>query len=168
MILTPNLKWNANTKFICKKAFKSLWSIRRMRKLGLDTFSLVDYYIKEVRVHLELAVPVWHSGLTKKLTADIERVQRIAIGVILDKTVIHYAQDCAMIGLKPLNIRRVELCERFATKTATKGRHTDMFQILNNGAHYTRGNADEYREHICRTSRFFKSPLPYLTRVLNQ
>ena len=118
-----------------------------MKKLGLDTFSLVDYYI---RVHLELAVPVWHSGITKKLTADIERVQRIAIGVILDKTVIHYAQDCAMIGLKPLNIRRVELFERFASKTATKGRHMDMFELLKNGAHYARmmiiGNT--FAEHL--------------------
>ena len=139
-----------------------------MKKLGLDIFSLVDYYIKEVRVHLELAVPVWHSGLTKKLTADIERVQRIAIGVILDKAVQHYAQDCAMIGLKPLHIRRVELCERFAAKTAKTGRHMDMFELLKDGSHNTRSNDDDYIENICKRTRFFNSPLPYLTRLLNQ
>ena len=99
---------------------------------------------------------VWHSGLTKK-SADIERVQRIAIGVILDKAVLHYAQDCAMIGLKPLDIRREELCEQM-----------DMFKLLWDGSHNTRSNDDDYRENICKKSRFFNSPLPYLTRLLNR
>ena len=39
--------------------------------------------MKEVRVHLELAVPVWHSGLTKKLSADIERVQHVAVTIMV-------------------------------------------------------------------------------------
>ena len=82
VIVTPNLKWDANTEFICKKAYSKMWAIRRMKALGLDNFTLLDFYLKEVRVHLELAVPVWHSGLTVKLSADIERVQRVAITVI--------------------------------------------------------------------------------------
>ena len=79
VMLQPNLKWASNTAYICKKAYKNMWAIRRMKNLGLDTFTLVDYYIKEVRVHLELAVPVWQSGLTLKLSSDIERVQRVAL-----------------------------------------------------------------------------------------
>ena len=51
----------------------------RMKILGVEKFTLLDYYMKEIRVHLELAVPVWHSGLTFKLSADIERVQRVAV-----------------------------------------------------------------------------------------
>ena len=54
VILQPNMKWAANTAYICKKAYKNMWVIRRMKTLGLDSFTLVDYYIKEVRVHLEL------------------------------------------------------------------------------------------------------------------
>ena len=50
-----------------------------MKIIGLDVSIILDFYVKEVRVHLELAVPVWHSGLTKKLCADIERVQRVAV-----------------------------------------------------------------------------------------
>ena len=55
VILTANLKWEANTDFICKKAYKQMWPIRRMKSLGNDSFTLIDYNIKEVRVHLELA-----------------------------------------------------------------------------------------------------------------
>ena len=130
VIVTPNLKWDANTEFICKKAYSKMWAIRRMKALRLDNFTLLDFYLKEVRVHLELAVPVWHSGLTGKLSADIERVQRVAITIILGQYDIHYIQACTHLGLKPLFIRRQELCERFALKTSSPGsRHSDMFQL---------------------------------------
>ena len=102
VILQPNLKWHSNTEYICKKAFKNMWTIRRMKKLGLDTFTLVDYYMKEVRVHVELAVPVWHSGLSQKLSRDIERVQRVAVSLILDNGNIPFDRACVALGLKPL------------------------------------------------------------------
>ena len=87
--------------------------------------------MKEVRVHLELAVPVWHSGLTLKLSSDIERVQRVAVKIILDDR--PYEQACSSLGLKPLSIRRMPLCERFALKTADpKSRHTDLFKPKKN------------------------------------
>ena len=89
---------------------------------------MLDYYMKEVRVHLELAVPVWHSGLTLKLSADIERVQPLAVSILVSNA-------CAILGLKPLSIRRLELCERFAVKTASdKSRHKDLFKQVRNGA----------------------------------
>ena len=166
VILQPNLKWASNTDFICKKAYKNMWVIRRMKNLGVDTFTLVEYYMKEVRVHLELAVPVWHSGLTQKLSADIERVQRVAVFIMMNNA--HYEQACAMLGLKPLHVRRQELCERFAFQTASdKSRHNDLFELEKNGTHFTRSDSNKFREHICNKTRFFKSPLPFLTRTLN-
>ena len=168
VILTPNLKWYSNTEHICKKAYKNMWVLRRMTKLGLDSFTLVDYFMKEIRVHLELAVPVWHSGLTQQLSAYIERVQKVAVSIILGNYQLHYDQACAMLGLKPLYVRRMELCQRFSAKTAAKSRHSDLFQLEKDGSHYTRSSENLYREHICRTKRFYNSPLPFLTRTLNQ
>ena len=169
VILQPNLKWHLNTEYICKKAFKNMWTIRRMKKLGLDSFTLVDYYMKEVRVHVELAVPVWHSGLSQKLSGDIERVQRVAVSLILDNGNIPYDRACVALGLKPLVVRRQELCERFAQKTASVGnRHCDLFQLEKDGSHDTRSSNDKFREHVGSKSRFFNSPLPFLKRILNQ
>ena len=105
-------------------------------------------------------------GLTCKLSADIERVQRVAVNIMVDNA--HYEQACAMLGLKPLHVRRQELCERFAVHTASsKSRHNDLFELEKNGTHYTRSNDSKFREHICNKTRFFKSPLPFLTRTLN-
>ena len=146
-----------------------MWMLRRMKALKMDSFSLLDFYFKEIRVHLELAVPVWHSGLTVKLSGDIERVQRTAVSIVLGLTEFNYEHVCAHLGLKPLYIRRQELCVRFASKTASaSSRHSNLFQIQNSG-HDTRSNrSNMLREHLCRTNRFFKSALPFLTRTLNQ
>ena len=54
-----------------------------MKVLGVDPYVIIDVYVKEIRAILELAVPAWHSGLTKKQSAYIERVQRVAVSIIL-------------------------------------------------------------------------------------
>ena len=98
VIVSSDLRWEDNTEHICKKAYKNMWVLRRMKSLQMDTFIITDYYMKEVRVHLELAVPVWHSGLTLKLSADIERVQRIAVSILLGRYDFDYGRSCAMLA----------------------------------------------------------------------
>ena len=167
VIIQPNLKWASKTDYMCKKVYKNLWTLRRMKFLGVDSFTMLDYYMKEVRVHLELAVPVWHSGLTLKLSADIERVQRVAVSILISN--VPYGNACATLGLKPLSIRRLELCQRFAVNTASdKSRHSDLFKLVRNGAREAKSDKRLYREHMCKKSRFYNSPLPLLTRTLNQ
>ena len=166
VILTSDLRWEANTEHICKKAYKNMWILRRMKSLNMDEFTILDYYFKEVRVHVELAVPVWHSGLTAKQSSDIERVQRVALSIVLGRADMSYSRTCALLGVKPLYIRRRELCDRFSVKTASpKCRHTELFQEQDS-CYNTR--SENFREHLCRTSRFYKSALPFLTRSLNQ
>ena len=73
--------------------------------MGLNILTLREYYVKEVRVHLELAAPVWHSGLTRKLSADLERVQRVAVTIMLGN--IPYLEGCTLLGLELLSDRRI-------------------------------------------------------------
>ena len=61
-----------------------------MVKLDLDVFTMYDVYTKEVRSILELAVPVWHSGLTKTQSKDIERIQRISFQIMLGPKYTNY------------------------------------------------------------------------------
>ena len=39
-----------------------------------STDQLIDFFVKQIRSALELAVPVWHSSLTLANKAGIERV----------------------------------------------------------------------------------------------
>ena len=66
VVISKDLKWSKNTDFICSKARRKLWILRRMQSLDLSRAELFDVYQKEVRSVLEFAVPVWHSGLKKK------------------------------------------------------------------------------------------------------
>ena len=71
------------------------------------------------------------------------------------------------LGLEQLHLRREKLCKTFAHRTATNSRHMDMFvpthSVMRKGKQVCK-----YREAKARTSAYFKSALPYLTRLLNK
>ena len=170
IILTQDLKWAANTDYICKKAYKNMWTLRRMKALDLDPLLILDVYVKEIRSVLELAVPAWHSGLTVRQTADIERVQKVALYIILSDHLTgksEYSYDMALVilNLEPLDVRREKLCLTFAKKSV-KSRHGDMF-TKRTYMYDTRQATNQYAEHNSNTVRCHNSPLNYLTRLLN-
>ena len=91
--------------------------------MDLDPSIICDVYVKEIRSLLKLTVPAWHSGLTLKQSADIERVQKVAVKVILSDLATGKS-DMALVvlDLEPLEVRRERLCLSFAKKTL-KSRH---------------------------------------------
>ena len=135
IIVRDDLKWNSNTQYLCAKAYKRMWCLRRMKKLDIEPYIILDIYIKEIRSVLELAVPAWHSGLTKKQSLDIERVQKVAVRIILSDSEtglceFSYQMGLVILELEPLEDRRQRLCRTFATKTL-KSRHAQMFKVKN-------------------------------------
>ena len=122
IIITNNLKWAGNTNYLCKKAYKNMWRLRRMKVLDVDPSVMLDVYVKEIRSILELAVPAWHSGLTVKQSADIERVQRVAVHIILSdsktgKSFFSYYNALDKLELENLWSRRKKLFLPFSKKT---------------------------------------------------
>ena len=169
IMLTNDLKWSSNTDYICKRAYSKMWTLRRMKVLDIEPSVILDVYLKEIRSLLELAVPAWHSGLTQRQKSDIERVQKVAVHVILSdcktgKSEFNYDMALVTLDIEPLEVRREKLCLSFARKTL-KSRHKDMF-MDNKSQHFTR-EKPAFIEKKCNTRRFFKSPLKYLTRLLN-
>ena len=61
----------------------ALWSLRRMKLLDLELLVLLDFYSKEVRSVVELAVSVEYTGARVKQSNDLERVQRVAVSIIM-------------------------------------------------------------------------------------
>ena len=114
VMITNDLKWASNTEYICRKAYKKMWVLRRMKILNIDSYTICDVYVKEIRSLLELAVPAWHSGLTQKQSVDIERVQKVAVKVILSdcntgKSDFTYDMALVVLNLEPLYYRREKL-----------------------------------------------------------
>ena len=170
VMISDDLKWYSNTKYICSKAYKKMWTLRRMKILDIEPYVILDVYLKEIRSVLELAVPAWHSGLTLKQSADIERVQRVAVYIILSDSYTglceySYNMGLVILDIEPLETRRLKLCQTFAKKTLNL-RHADMFQP-NNYTYATR-NKSKFVMPSCNTKRFYNSPQNYLTRLLNE
>ena len=164
VIVSQDLKWQKNTDFICNKASQKLWILRRLKKFKLSIYQLVDVYIKEVRSILEYAVPVWQSGISKKQSKQIEKIQRVAFRIILEESYTNYEVACTLLSLEPLYLRRVQLCLKFGKKELK--RSSSLFTKAPRHIH-TRRAQKLVKEYRCRTKRFQNSSIPYLSRLLN-
>jgi hypothetical protein len=72
ILVQSNLGWNSQVNQMVGKASKTIWVIRRMKELGVDTNTLVNFWTSEGRVHLEMGCPVWHSSLTVAQSRALE------------------------------------------------------------------------------------------------
>ena len=138
-----------------------------MKQLGAKRDELLDVYIKQVRSVMELAVPVWHSSITLEEKCDIERIQRAALHIILGEEYISYRDALETVNLKSLEDRRVKLCTKFANKAAKNNKFKNWFKI-NARWDRTRSAQPKFCPVWARTTRYQKSPLSYLTSILNQ
>ena len=163
VIVTDDLHWEKNTQYICKKARKKVWLLRRMKQLNLTSFQMFDVYCKEIRSILEMAVPVWHSSLTKKQSALIERIQKVSFRIILDSKYKTYTNALKLLKTETLETRRTILCQRFAIKNVDS--EHSFFEKKDTGVK-TRSKL-KVKEFSCNTQRFAKSSLPYLAKLIN-
>ena len=148
-------------------------SLRRLRGLGATEVEMLDVYMKQVRSVLELAVPVWQPALTQQEARQIERVQRCALYIILGDQYLSYENALETLECQNLDERRKKLCENFAKKSLKNPRYKTWF-CANNApppSINTRQEATRtptmFNPVETRTDRFKKSPIPYLTDLLN-
>ena len=130
---------------------------------------LKTIYILYVRSHLEQSCQVWHSSLTLENLTDIERVQKNALRIILQAKYVSYTQALEVLNLQRLYYRREELCLSFAQK-CTKSKNYQVKALFpHNNAHSTveTRESEKYHVNLARTSRYKKSAVPYMQRLLN-
>ena len=132
--------------------------------MALDKFQLFDVYMKEIRSILEMAVPVWHSSLTKQQSSDIERIQKVAFRIILDSNYTNYDLACTKFNTETLQNRREKLCLKYARKNL-KSDHS-FFETLSSNV-TTRQKRSIVKEYKCNFSRFSKSSIPFMSKLLN-
>ena len=140
-----------------------------MKALGVDRTTLTQFWRTEGRVHLEYQAPLWHSSITVAQSRDLARAQRVAMAAITGQWHPSHTSQLEELSLEPLDTRRTRLCRRMAvrTATATRSRHKDIFSPAA-GERTSRSTARGlYREPLCRTQSYYRSAVPYLTRLLN-
>ena len=108
--ISSDLKWAKNTEEMVKRASNKLWILRRLKGLGAKKQVLVDIYIKHCRSILEYAVPVWQASITVVERLNLERVQKMALHIILGDSYQNYPNALQITGLDTLEIRREKIC----------------------------------------------------------
>jgi len=71
---------------IIQKASRRLYFPKQLKRAGLATHHLLDFYIAVIRPVLEYCAPVWHYALTKTQTQELEAIQKRAIHIIFHCT----------------------------------------------------------------------------------
>ena len=159
-------KWHSNTKNIVCKSYKRMWILRRLRKLGAEEQELIDTYIQQIRSITEMACPVWNAGITQQESRSLERIQKTALAVIRGDNHTGYHDALIHFGIETLKERRERLCLKFAIKAYSNPKFSSWFPI-NTPLVNTRSEKLPLKAIVTRTRRYKKSPIPYLTDLLN-
>ena len=83
VVFRDDLTWKSNTELIVKQAYKRMILLHRLYEFGLPTEEMVNIHTLYIRSILESSAVVWHSAITQAEETDIERVQKVALKVIL-------------------------------------------------------------------------------------
>ena len=127
VIITNDLKWDANTNYLVKRANKRMELLRKVSSFGTNKEEKRNIYILFIRSILEQSCVVWHSSLTKQNEEDLERIQKCAVRIILDKDYENCNRALLEANLESLKDRRQELCLKFAVKCLKSSKTKEMF-----------------------------------------
>ena len=146
--------------------------LRNLARLGTARTDLVDVYYKQCRSVLELAVPAWTPGLTRTEVNQLERVQKSACSIILGDDYKSYRSALQILNMDTLEKRRESLLLNFGKKALKSEKFKNWFCEEEKREPYvkTRYNRKKLRLKpvTWRKARYKKSPLPYLTELLNK
>ena len=106
-----------------------------------------------------------HSSITKGEQKDIERVQKVALRIILKDSYETDVNALRLTGLETLAARRTKLCLNFSRKCLKNDKTVKMFPL--NELNVNTRNPETYHVTPAKTDRLAKSAIPYMQRLLN-
>ena len=90
---------------VCRRSIKEL--LTYLLSAGVDKSDIVNVYSAIIRSVVEYACPVWHCGITKKQSNDVECVQRRCLKILYPE--LSYADALFVSGLERLDVRRANM-----------------------------------------------------------
>lgn len=80
--ITSDLSWSLNTGRLVKKAQQRLFFLRKLKRAGLSSRLLVNFYRATIESILCLSVTVWYGSTTAQERKQLARVVRTAQGIV--------------------------------------------------------------------------------------
>jgi len=165
-IITSDLKWAKNSDMLVKKAYARMQMIQKLKSFGVSREDLVHIYILYIRSILELNCQVWHFSLTSEDESTIERVQKVALYLILHQEYKSYENALKLVNLSTLKSRRNALSLKFAKKSLKHPKASQMFP-LNTSIDNNLRSREKFYVQPAKTDRLLHSAIPQLQRALN-
>ena len=166
-VITNDLKWDSNTNDIVKRAYKRMEILRKLKKFQAPHNDLKHIYIVYVRSLLEQSSNVWHSSLTIQNETDLERVQKVALKIILGSDYKTYINAMSVLDLETLKERREQLCLEFAKKCLKNPKMKHLFPLNNRTHIMIPRQYEQFQVNKANTNRMKDSPIPYMQNLLN-
>ena len=111
---------------------------------------------------------MWHSGLTEENAADLERVQKTAVKIILKNKYIGYKKSLVKLDMETLHERRNHLSLNFAMKSTKNKKMKYMFP-LNIKSHIMKTrNPEKFQVQHAKTERLRNSAIISMQNSLNE
>ena len=166
-IITDNLKWDKNTENIVKKAYARMAILRKLSSFQAPEKDMKQVYIAYIRSLLEQSSNVWHSSLTIENENDLERVQKIALKIILKDKFRNYENALNILELDTLKYRREKLCLAFAQKCLKNKKMKYLFPPNNKVHLMETRDMEHFKVFHANTERLKNGPIIYMQNLLN-
>ena len=166
LVINDDLSWKENTDTIVKKAYQRMVILHNLFQFNMPIMELLNIYILYIRSLVEQSSVVWHSSITQDECLEIERVQKIALRIIMGQNYVTYENALCITGIMTLKERRDHLSARFAAKCAKSEKSRHMFPLNGLNVFNTRHH-EAYFVTPARTKRLANSAIPTMQRILN-
>ena len=166
--ITSDLKWDTHVRHITKTASRKLFMLSTLRQFNADQDDLRAIYISFIRPTLEYCSQLWHPGLTKQLSDDIERVQKRACRMIIGHdNFVNYDSACRQLNLDPLHRRRETAFGKLAADIVANTNHPLYPHDQDNSKPRPLRRLRRFVVPRAYTERYRTSVIPALIRTMN-
>ena len=149
---------------IISKASKRIFVVYQLVRSGLSFGDVISVYSSLIRSILEYACPVWHCGLTKGQSDEIESVQKRCLRIVFPE--LSYCDALQITGLEQLSVRRELLVRNLFNEIKSSNHVLNNLlplRTFNNGI-YDMRDLYPYCMPIARTRRPLRSFISYCVR----
>ena len=164
VIFSSDLTWRAHVDYIISKASKRIFVVYQLVRSGLCVNDVIAVYSSLIRSVLEYACPVWHCGLTKGQSDEIEGVQKRCLKILFPD--LSYKDSLQITGLELLSLRRESQVRKLFNEIKCEGHVLNNLLPANNvnNSSYRLRDTYPYKMPRARTDRLLRSFIWYCVR----
>ena len=130
--------------------------LRKLKAFQVPTNDLINIYVLYIRSRLEQLAVVWHCSLTLCEEKDLERVQKVALLLILGDDYVQARLVTLVTSIQTLSERRTQLCLKIYKNSVKNGSLNDLFQP------HTGSHQEKFHVTFTKTDRLKCSAIPFM------